>query len=138
MGRTDTQQENVTAVRRIYAALSDGDIERALQSVTEAFENDWSRSIGPYQGVYRGREETRTLWSGFTEAVDGASFEVDDTREVGPHVLAFVRVRIRGRGSGAEVVGRGPHLWTFEQGEAIRFELFQERAEALAVLGLHE
>jgi ketosteroid isomerase-like protein len=53
-------EENVEIVRGIYAALSEGDLERALQAGANA-EHDWSRSIGPYRGVYRGEDAIRAF-----------------------------------------------------------------------------
>ena len=99
-------QANVEVVRQIYAALSRGDIDGALDAGVSDIENDWSRSIGPYRGVYRGIDEARTLWTAFIEAVDELTFEVEEARDAGPHVVAFVRVHIRGRGSGAEAVAK--------------------------------
>lgn len=66
------------------------------------------------------------------------AFEVEETLDAGPHVIAFVRVLVTGRSSGAEPVARGPHVWTFRNGEAIRFQLMQERHEALEAVGLRQ
>ena len=131
-------QENVEIVRKIYAALSRGDIEGALQAGVDDVEHDWSRSVGPYQGVYRGREEARALWQGFIDAMDELAFDLEKARTVGPHVVAFVSVRMRGRASGVEVVAKGPHLWTLRDGKVITFRLFQENSEALEAVGLSE
>jgi ketosteroid isomerase-like protein len=130
--------ENTEMVRAIYAALSRGDLEGALEAGAPGAEHDWSRSVGPYRGVYRGEDAIRAFWREVREAVDELSFEVEEMIEARPHVIAMVRVHIRGRGSGAEVIARGPHLWTFRDGKVVRFVLYQERSEALGAIGLAE
>jgi ketosteroid isomerase-like protein len=125
---------NVEVVKGAYAALNRGDVDAALDAFHPDAVHDWSRSIGPYQGVYRSREEARAFWSEFVRVLDELFFEVEETIEAGPHVVAMTRVRIRGHGSGVEVEARGPHLWTLQDGRAIRFCLFQEKHEALAAL----
>ncbi len=47
----------------------------------------------------------------------------------------LVRVRLRGR-DGIEVEARGPHVQTWRGGRLARYRLFQERADALAAVGL--
>jgi ketosteroid isomerase-like protein len=131
-------QQNVRVVREIYSALSRGDFEAALEAGHPDAEHDWSRSVGPYQGIYRGREEIRGFWVTFRDAVDELTFEVEDAIDAGEHVVALVRVRVRGRGSGVQVDARGPHVWTLRDGKVIRFRLFQEKTEALEAVGLQE
>jgi ketosteroid isomerase-like protein len=128
--------DNVTVVRGIYAALSRGDLEGALKAGVPDAEHDWSRSVGPYRGIYRGLDATRAFWREYLEAVEDLTFEVEETIEAGPHVVAMVRAHLRGRHSGVEVVARGPHLWTLRDGKVVRFVLYQERSEALQAVGL--
>src|SRR5438128_4804698 len=128
--------DNAAVVRAIYAALSRGDLETALDAGAPDAEHDWSRSIGPYRGIYRGRDAIRSFWSEYREAVQNLTFEVEETIEADPHVVAMVCARIRGRDSGAEVVARGPHLWTLRDGKVVRFVLYQEKHDALDAIGL--
>jgi hypothetical protein len=44
-------------------------------------------------------------------------------------------VQLRGR-DGIEVEARGPHVQTWRDGRLVRYRLFQQRAEALAAVGL--
>ena len=132
VGTTSPARENIETVRRAYAALNERDIDAALALFAEDFVNDWSRSVGPYAGVYKGHAATRRFFAAFLEAVEELRFEIEDLREIGPHVLVMTRAHVRGIGSGAEAVGRGPHLWTLADGEVTRFTLFQDEAEAIA------
>jgi ketosteroid isomerase-like protein len=130
--------QNVKLVRAIYAAINRGDIDAALDAGVPDAEHDWSRSIGPYRGIYRSRDELERFWREFGDAVDDLTFEVEETIEAGPHVIAMVCARIRGRGSGVEAVARGPHVWTLSEGKVVQFVLFQEKSEALEAVGLGE
>jgi ketosteroid isomerase-like protein len=131
-------QENVELVRRLYGALSRQDIEAALDECDDDMEYDWSRSVGPFKGIYRGRDEIRAMWISFREAVEEAAFELQEGIDVEPHVIAVVAVRIRGRGSGVEVAGVGAHVWTVDDGKASGFRLFQNKDEALEAVGLRK
>src|SRR5690349_18156654 len=131
-------QENVDIVRRAYAALNRADFEAALDAFDDGAEHDWSRSIGPYKGVYVGREQARKLWMSMFDAVGAVRFEIGDVVVEGPHVVLMITAHMRGRGSGAETRGRTPHVWTLRDGKAVRFRLFQTWDEALEAVGLRE
>ena len=62
-------QENIEIVRATIEAINRGDLDQALEAAHEDFEADWSNSIGPHRGVYRGRERARGLFGFFLEAV---------------------------------------------------------------------
>ena len=49
-------QENVEIVRRAYEALSREGLDAAFEHVHPDAEYDLSASIGPYAGIYYGRE----------------------------------------------------------------------------------
>ena len=52
-------QENVELVRRTIDALNRREIDQAAEAAHGDFEADWSNSIAPHGGVYRGRERAR-------------------------------------------------------------------------------
>ena len=132
------QRTNIDTVCQAYADLNRGDIEAALDAFHDDAEHDWSGSIGPYSGVYLGREQAHKFWTSAYEAVEDLTFEIEDTFVEGPHVVLMIRAHIRGRGSGAEAVGRTPHVWTMRDGKGSRFQLFQTWTEALEAVGLSE
>jgi ketosteroid isomerase-like protein len=61
-------QENVEVVRRVFDSINLGDVDGALEAAADDFELDWSNSIGPAKGVYRGKEQVREVWTSFLEA----------------------------------------------------------------------
>ena len=71
-----------------------GEVGEALERFDEDLELGWSRSLGPLNGVYRGRGL--------------AGFEIEELTELADRqVLAVVIARSRGRGSGAGVAATG-------------------------------
>jgi ketosteroid isomerase-like protein len=126
---------NLEVVRGIYDALNRGDIDAALDSSDDQLVHDWSRSVGPYQGVYRGREEVRAFWHTVEEATSELTFDVEEVFGEGSHVVAKVGVSMRGRGSGALAVGRAAHLWALRDGRVVSFTLFERKEDALDAVG---
>ena len=55
-----------------------------------------------------------------------------------PRVVATVRFRARGRGSGIEVDGRLYDVFTLRDGKIVRMDQFTEQSEALEAVGLRE
>ncbi len=128
--------DNVETVHRVYEAFNEGDFERALEATHPDFTLDWSNSIGPMKGVYRGREQTLDLWKSFLAAWSEVSWEPEEILELGAdHVVVVNHVRMRGQGSGIEVDATGYQLWTFRDGLGESVKLFQTKEEALAAAG---
>lgn len=132
-------QENVEVARRAIDLWNRGEIETALDLAHEDFKMDWSNSIGPLRGVYRGRQSVLDAWTTFRDAWDEVhwevleSIDVDDTR-----AIIVTHMRLRGRGSGAEVDASGTQLWTVRDGKGQSVKLYQSKAEALEAVGLAE
>jgi ketosteroid isomerase-like protein len=132
-------QENVELVRRVFDSISRGDIDRALETSADDFEMDWSNSIGPDKGVYRGREQVREFWASFVEAFESLRWDPEEFIEVDESRLIVVNhTRMRGRGSGVEVAAVGVQLWTISDGRAQSLKLYQSKREALEAAGLSE
>jgi ketosteroid isomerase-like protein len=132
-------QDNVELIRRTIDLFNRKEIARALEAVDDDFELDWSNSIGPQKGVYRGRDGALELWESFLEAWDEISWdtqeiiEVDETR-----VIVVNHVRMRGGGSGVDVEATGVQLWTITDGKGRRLKLYQSKADALEAARLSE
>jgi len=129
--------QNVELVRRVFDSVTHGDIDGALEAASEDFVMDWSNSIGPAKGIYRGRERVRELWLSYFDAFESLEWSPEEFIELDESRLIVVnRNRARGRGSGVEVDAVGAQLWTIHDGEAQGFTLYQSRAEALEAAGL--
>jgi ketosteroid isomerase-like protein len=82
-----------------------------------------------------GREEVaRTLAVWLSAWERPLVIEVDELIPRGDRILALVRWRGRGKGSGVSMEAGGAHLWTFRDGLAIRFDVYRDRDEARAAL----
>jgi len=130
-------QEHQT-IRRIYEAFSRRDLAVIADEMHGEAQVDFGRSIGPESGIYPGVEGIERLLSLYWEAFEDISIEPESFIDGTDGIVALVVARGVGRGSGANVEARGPHLWNFRDGKPVRFTLFQEEAEALEAAGLRE
>jgi ketosteroid isomerase-like protein len=71
-------------------------------------------------------------------AFDEVVVEPEQFFERGDHIVVFVLMRFRPRGSNAAPEIRIAHLWTMRDGKAARCELFPQREKALEAVGLSE
>jgi ketosteroid isomerase-like protein len=132
-------QENVDAVRRIFDAYNQRDIDLLLSYTADDVVLDWSGSRGPHRGVYRGKAELRAFWSNFVDAWDEFHWEPLEMQGLDPdRVLSANRLTVRGSGSGVELTGQGAIIWTIRNGKALHMKLFQSKPEALEAAGLRE
>jgi len=132
-------QENIDLVRRTIDLFNRREIGRALETAHEDFEMDWSNSIGPLKGVYRGREAVLELWEFFLEAWDEIRWDPQEIIELDETRLILVNhVRMRGRGSGVEVEATSVQLWTITDGKGRSVKLYQSKREAFEAAGRSE
>lgn len=100
---------------------------------------DWSNSIGPLKGVYRGRQQVNELWTSSLEAWREIRWDPEEIIDVGDtRVILVNHVVMRGRGSGVEVDATGVQLWTISDGNGQRVKLYQSKDDALEAVGLRE
>lgn len=128
-------QENVEALRRIYAGWERGDL-RVPDGLYDAHALLVLRPEFPDAGAYCGldaiRRYTRQLlapWESF--AISGEEFV-----DAGDSVVVSVRQRAVGAGSGAPAELRYFQVWTFRGRAVIRIESIRDRDEALRAVGL--
>lgn len=120
----------VNLLRQTVDAFNAGDFEAAAQALDADSQWDWSKSIGPDQGVYRGREEIRHFWEGFAAVFEEICLQIEEVADLGDLIVASMVSFMRGRG-GVQVQaknawlieGRGPIL--------VRLTMFQTKDEAL-------
>jgi ketosteroid isomerase-like protein len=130
-------QENVEVVRRAIDAFNRRDLDAAIWDNDPDVEVDWSRSRGVEAGVYRGQEATRVFWNTFLDMFERVVVSPDEFIESGEHVLVPNLTRLWGR-DGVAVEAHSVSVVTLRDGRILRWRLYQERAEALAAVGLSE
>ena len=131
-------EENVEFVRNLYAMIDRGNAE-AWDLLPRDFVIDLSRRlIDPV--ILRGPDEMRAFYRDLGEPwAGGAKLEVEELIDAGHQVLVLIRFGGRGKMSGAEVEALVWNLWTFRDGEPVRWTYFgEDRAQALEAAGLSE
>jgi ketosteroid isomerase-like protein len=125
-------EENVELVRRGTADV------RTFWSLLDEYVV-WDAREQPLpdiNGVVVGRdaviEVSRRYWGTWEEY----SLVAEEIIDAGSSVVVCVHERGRGKGSGAEVDRRWAQVWTFGRGKIIRWDLFPDKATALAAAGL--
>jgi ketosteroid isomerase-like protein len=125
-------QENVEIVRRFEDSWSRQDLDAALECVDSEMEFDWSDSMGPFRGTYKGHDGLAEFWTQMLEAWERFSPEMVEAIECGPEELITVDVvRAEGKGSGIATEARGAMHWTLRDGKIVRAKMFQTKEEAL-------
>ncbi len=131
-------RENVETVRTVFAMIERGD-EEAWNLLPPDFVIDLSRRlIDPV--LLRGPDEMRGFYRDLDASwAGGARLEVEELIDAGDKVLVLIRFGGRGKMSGAEVETLVWNLWTFRDGEPVRWTYFgEDRAEALEAAGMSE
>jgi ketosteroid isomerase-like protein len=129
----------VELVRRFEKSWASRDLDAALDCVHDDLEFDWSDSMGPFVGTYRGRDGLTRFWTEMLEAWEHFSPEIQEVFDCGPQRLITLDVvRARGKGSGIDMEARGAMLWTVREGKIVRVKMFQSKEEALEAVGLSE
>ena len=130
-------QQNVELVQRFEDSWTRRDLESALECVDAEMEFDWSASMGPLKGTYKGHDGLARFWTEMLDAFEHFSPEMVEVIECGPEELITVDVvRARGKGSGVEIEARGAMLWTVREGKIVRGKMFHTKEEAIEAVGL--
>ena len=127
---------NAEVVRRfLELGLEHRDLDGAIQLIHPNAEFDWSNSLAPYRGVYRGQAEVMQAVRTQSEAWDEWSTSITEAIDVDPETVVIVtHVRARGKGSGVTVDAGGASVWQVRDGKISSAKLFQSKSEALAAI----
>ena len=83
-----------------------------------------------------GLEEANAWLAEWAGAFDNWALDVEEVIDAGDRVVTFVRQRATARQGGPELEMRFAQVWTFRDGLIARMEMYLDRAEALASVGL--
>ena len=123
-------------VKAAIDAYNREDWDAFFKDMAPGFELDFSRSIGPWRGVF-GLDQIRRFVEEFREAWESARSEPHEFIEAGDLVVVPWAMHGRGR-DGIELVARATFVSTIRNGAIERVTLYQERQDALEDLGLSE
>ncbi len=129
--------KNVEVVRRWFEAVSRGDVDALMESVSSdaEFVNE---VIG---GTYRGHEQIRKMFEAIWEVVEDYRVEPEELIEHGDQIVVSVRLSGRFRHTGiSERVGiqGAAHVLTIRNGKIVRNHVCRDKARALEAAGLSE
>jgi ketosteroid isomerase-like protein len=124
--------EAAALVERFNECWNEHDLDGVRGCIDDRMEFDWSDSIGPLRGIYRGHEGMTLFWRETWDAWEEFAVEVQEVIELGPgRVVTPTVVRGRGKGSGVDVEAEGAMSWTVRSGKICAGRFFQTREEAL-------
>src|SRR5436190_20408379 len=128
-------QQNVERVRRGYEALNRGELRP--ESLGAKFE-----IVAPHDQpgaeTRRGPKGVSDSMTSLTEAFDDLQYHPERLIESGNKVIALLRVRARGKGSGIVVESNVAHVWTLQDRKPVRVEIYLDIAQAMEAVGLSE
>jgi ketosteroid isomerase-like protein len=130
-------QENVEAVRAVYARWARGDFFSSLEIFDPKVQTVWTDLI-PDADTDVGLDALGATWTRFLAAWKEATMTAEEVRETGDSVVVAVRFRAKGHETGLPFEDRYGHLWTFRGGRAIRLEGYPDFADALEAAGLRD
>jgi uncharacterized protein len=117
--------EGTEFVERVYAAINARDRE-AIKALSAP-----DIVVGTTVEAYRGADALLEWLDEGDDAFDDFSIELLEVEDLAGHVVASMRQRGRGKASGAEVDHRFTHVWTLQDGRAIRVQSFAQRDDAV-------
>ena len=128
--------QNVDVIRRFNESWGTGNLDTVYECAHPDMEFDWSESIGPFRGTYRGHSGLRRLYEDLHETFEEFRPEIGDPIHCGDEqIITPTRVSGHGRASGIELDARGAMLWEVRGGRIVRAKMFQGMDDALAASG---
>lgn len=119
-------------LQTVYDALGRGDLETMRAHVHDDVEVVERLEV-PGARVYRGVEEWERGYRRESETIEDFRVELLGVEPIAEKAVADVVIRMRGRGSGAEVEERLAHVVDFRAGRPSRWRAYDTREEARAV-----
>ena len=126
-------QEDVERLRGVYQAFNEGGIEAILERLAPEFQVR-DRESSPDRETRLGKEGIKELFDSYMEAFDALRLEPEEFIDAGDQIVVSLHQLVRGKGSGAKVVGRIAHVWTMREGAALSLRIFSDKERALEAL----
>jgi ketosteroid isomerase-like protein len=132
----EAEHGNAAVLRRAFDAINRGDVDRHVADFADDVRADFSRTIGPYQGVYRGVEDALRRLKDFQSTWDEVHWSAEAIRELpGECIVVTVLLRVTGR-NGVQAEARGGQVWRFRNSKVIEICAYESREAADAAVAL--
>jgi ketosteroid isomerase-like protein len=128
-------ESNVELVRTIYDLFRSGDTDGALALHDPEIEVH-DRPEVPDPQVYRGHEGVLSSLRATRAAFKGLDMVPEEFLDAGDQVVVVFRLQGKGRESRVPVDERLAHVWTIQDGKAVRMAVHSGRDEALRAAGV--
>jgi ketosteroid isomerase-like protein len=126
-------QGDVERLRGAYKAFNERGVEAILERLAPEFQVR-DRESSPDRETRLGKQGIKELFDSYMEAFDAMRLEPEEFIEAGDEIVVSLYQLVRGKGSGAEVIGRVAHVWTMREGTAHRLRIFADKERALETL----
>jgi uncharacterized protein len=126
-------EEDVQALRRIYAAFSRWDIDELSHDVTHDFELNLPESL-PYGGTRHGYDGVQAFASVHQDHVEGQWADPDEFLDAGDRIVVLGRNRGRATRTGRAFEMPFAHVWTLTDGVASPCQVYTDSAPLVAAL----
>ena len=126
-------EANITSLRAGYDALNRGDLSAVMTLIDDDIRFD-PGAASPDRGATQGRAAFEALVRSWTDTFDDFRIEPLDVIEDGPCLIASIRQSGRGSGSGLDIAVEIVHVWTVEDGRAVRLESYPNLETARAAV----
>jgi uncharacterized protein len=90
----------------------------------------------PDQGAYRGHAGLERWVEDWSAAWAEWSIEPEEFIDAGDSVVAFIRMKTKGRGSGIESERKDAQVYKFRSGKIVRWDYYNDRRLAFEAVGL--
>jgi ketosteroid isomerase-like protein len=130
-------EQNVEVIRSLYDATARGDAAAALSLIDPDIEINYRGAVPDLHGRdLQGHAGMAEVMATITGEFSEFHAEPEELIDAGDRVVVVVFQRGRGKASGLDVERRVGQVWTVADGSAIRWQIFNDREEALAAAGL--
>jgi uncharacterized protein len=127
-------EENVEVVRELYRGLARN--QRFPDELLDD-EIEWVNPPDAVEpGIRKGREAFHAATDRTGEAFEERAIDIDEVIGAGDKVVMLGAFVVRGRASGLERRQPQGQVWTLRDGKAVRFQWFNDQAEALKAAGV--
>jgi len=127
-------EEDAERLRLAYQAFNEGGVEAFLERLAPEFQLK-DRESSPDRAETRyGKEGIKQLFDSYMESCAALRLEPQEFIDCGDQIVLSLHQRVRGKGSGAEVVGNIAHVWTMRGEAPYRLMIFGDKESALRAL----
>jgi uncharacterized protein len=133
---TDAMTDNADALKPVYEEWGQGNFRPRFEVYARDMEWGYSEEFLEIAGVSAESGDTSDRLRRWLSSWRDWRVIAEDFLTSGDTVVVMARYTGVGRGSGLPLDVEGAHVWTFRDGEAVRLEIFADRARALESAGL--